>query len=207
MKFDAFLFDLDGTLVDSAPDLAYALNQTLLKNGKCEKEFKDIRKLVSKGGKALIKFGFGIDDIYESDENFKKYHTQLLEIYTKNIAKHSKLFIDREFLNSVEWGIVTNKPTNLTHLLLKELNLSPKVIVCGDTLSENKPSGKPTLFAMESLKNKNIVFVGDDINDMQSAKNAKIPSIAVSYGYGKPSENWDYDFLIDNPKDIYQFKI
>jgi phosphoglycolate phosphatase len=203
MKFNAFLFDLDGTLVDSAKDLAFALNQTLLQHNKPAKDFAEIRSLVSQGGKALIKFGFGIA---ESDKNFASYHAQLLATYTQHIATQSELFIDRAFLNSVEWGIVTNKPENLTHLLLDKLQLSPTVVVCGDTLDENKPSAKPVLFAASKLTDKNIVFVGDDIVDCQAAKNANIPSIAVSYGYGKPNKSWEYDFLINTPQEIYQFR-
>lgn len=202
MKFNSILLDLDGTLVDSAPDLAFALNQTLLKNNKTQKNFIDIRKLVSKGGKELIKFGFEIDEL---EPNFKIYHQQLLNIYKENIAKYSTLFIDIDFLNGFEkWGIVTNKPTELTHILLDKFNLKPDIVVCGDSLANNKPHPEPVLFALQKMIGAT-VFVGDDIVDIQAGKSAGLKTIAVNYGYGIPNKNWDYDFLVDSPKDLYQF--
>lgn len=204
MKFDTMLFDLDGTLVDTAPDLALALNHTLFKNGYPEKDFKDIRGLVSRGGKELIKLGFKID---EKNINFNKYHQQFLEFYQNNIAINSQLFSEMDsIIDSLKyWGIVTNKPTNLATSLLKKLSLNPDILVCGDSLKYNKPHPKPILFAMQKLGVKNCAFVGDSIVDMQAANSANITAIAVSYGYETPQKNWKYHHLISQPIELKQW--
>jgi Predicted phosphatases len=139
MKVNTILFDLDGTLIDTAPDLAYALNTLLEEYGLSEKLYEKIKPLVALGGKALIKFGFECD---ENHPDFAHRHQRILSIYTDNIDKYSKTFngID-ELIKVIKnrkmfWGVVTNKPENLTHLLLKKLKLNPDVVVCGDTLKQ-----------------------------------------------------------------------
>ncbi len=199
MKFNTLLFDLDGTLVDSAPDLASSLNSVLAKYNKKSKKFVDIRALVSKGAKELIKFGFNID---EKNKKFNYYHQELLTIYENNIAKNSQLFAGaNDIINLLDnWGIVTNKSTKLTKLLLKKLKLKPDILVCGDTLNVNKPNPKPILYAIEKLNinSKNCAFIGDDIIDIKAGNDAKITTIAVSYGYSKPNKNWHYDYVINH---------
>ena len=135
-----------------------------------------------------------------------------MQIYTDNIDKHSKIFAGIERLikalqaQKILWGIVTNKPENLTHLLLHKLNISPDVVVCGDTLAYNKPHPAPLLYACAQLavKPSTCWFIGDDKNDMLAGKNAGIKTAAVTYGYGKVTPDWDYDYLIHHPKDIQE---
>jgi len=122
MTVSTILFDLDGTLIDTAPDLAYALNKLLEENGLTQKPYDQIKPLVAFGGKALIKFGFECED---SHPKFAVWHRRILEIYTNNIDRSSSTFdgID-DLINTLKkkklhWGIVTNKPENLTHLLVK----------------------------------------------------------------------------------------
>lgn len=209
MAINTLLFDLDGTLVDTASDLAYALNSLLSENDIEEKSYEDIRPLVSLGGRALIKFGFNCD---ESHPNFTSWHQRILEIYTRNIDKHSKVFDGiNETIKTLKdkqmnWGIVTNKPENLTYLLLDKLNINPDVIVCGDTLKHQKPHPAPLLYACAQLATKPelCLFIGDDKNDMLAGKNSGIKTVAAAYGYGKVEQNWNYDFLIKNPKDILE---
>ncbi len=209
MTVNTILFDLDGTLIDTAPDLAYALNSLLLENGLNEKPYEQIKPLVALGGKALIKFGFDCD---ESHPEFTNRHLRILEIYTNNIDKFSKLFdgIDKLFNviknQNMFWGIVTNKPENLTHLLLEKLSLNPDVVVCGDTLEYNKPHPAPLLYACAQLgvSPQHCWFVGDDKNDMVAGKNASIKTIAVTYGYGKVEQDWNYDYLIKKPSEILE---
>lgn len=203
MKFDTLLFDLDGTLVDTAPDLVESLNVILKKYNHPIKKYNDAKKLVSKGGKALIKFGFNID---ETHPNFLAYHTEFLEYYTHHIADKSRLFDGMdEIINSLKnWGIITNKPEKLTHLLLDKLNLKPDVVVCGDTLDENKPSSKPITHAMEKLGIKNTLMIGDDEVDSLAAKNAGIKSVLVSWGYSN-LENVESDYFIKDVSEIKQW--
>ncbi|HIM58568.1 MAG TPA: HAD family hydrolase [Gammaproteobacteria bacterium] len=210
MTINTLLFDLDGTLIDTAPDLAYALNSLLLENGLSEKAYEQIKPLVAFGGKALIKYGFDCD---ESHPQFGAWHQRILEIYTDNIDKFSKTFdgIDAliETINrkNIFWGIVTNKPEGLTHLLLDKLALKPDVVVCGDTLEYNKPHPAPLLYACAQLgvSPQNCLFIGDDKNDMLAGKNAGIKTIAVAYGYGKIEPDWQYDYLINHSKELLEF--
>ncbi len=209
MNINTILFDLDGTLIDTAPDLAFALNVLLKDNGNHEKPYDEIKPLVAFGGKALVKFGFDCD---ESHPSFTDRHQRLLEIYTDNIDRKSKYFDGINDLirvikdRKMYWGIVTNKPENLTHLLLDKLNVNPDVVVCGDTLEFNKPHPAPLLYACAQLAvlPKNCLFVGDDKNDMLAASNANIKSVAVNYGYGKVEKNWQYDYLIDQPEELLE---
>ncbi len=207
MAVKTLLFDLDGTLVDTAPDLAYALNLLLLENGVGKKSDEAIKPLVAFGGKALVSMGFNCD---ESHPEFNKRQQRLLQIYADNIDKHSKTFEGIDALikqikqQQLHWGIVTNKPTNLTHLLLDKLNIKPDVVVCGDTLTHNKPHPAPLLYACAQLavKPASCLFIGDDKNDMLAGKNAGIKTVAVTYGYGVVEQDWGYDFLIDTAKEL-----
>ncbi|MBT6922686.1 MAG: HAD-IA family hydrolase [Candidatus Ruthia sp.] len=209
MTVNTILFDLDGTLVDTAPDLSYALNTLLLENGIDEKPYGQIKPLVAFGGKALIKFGFNCD---ESHPEFTNRHQRILEIYTNNIDKSSKTFdgVDT-LLNIIKqqkmfWGVVTNKPENLTHLLLEKLDLKPDVVVCGDTLEYNKPHPAPLLYACAQLGvlPQSCLFVGDDKNDMVAGKNANIKTVAVTYGYGKVESDWNYNYLVNQVEEILE---
>ncbi|SMN15073.1 Similar to phosphoglycolate phosphatase, clustered with ubiquinone biosynthesis SAM-dependent O-methyltransferase [uncultured Candidatus Thioglobus sp.] len=209
MTVNTILFDLDGTLVDTAPDLAYALNELLKENKLAEKPFDKIKPLVAFGGKALIKYGFDCEDDHPQ---FSKRHQRILEIYTNNIDKNSSTFdgID-ELLTTLknlkmQWGVVTNKPKNLTHLLLDKLNIMPDVVVCGDTLEFNKPHPAPLLYACAQLATdpKRCLFIGDDKNDMLAGVNANIKTVAVKYGYGKVEKNWNYDYLITHPSELLE---
>jgi len=209
MTVSTILFDLDGTLIDTAPDLAYALNKLLEENGLTQKPYDQIKPLVAFGGKALIKFGFECED---SHPKFAVWHRRILEIYTNNIDRSSSTFdgID-DLINALKkkklhWGIVTNKPENLTHLLLEKLNIKPDVVVCGDTLEFNKPHPAPLLYACAQLavEPKKCLFVGDDLNDMLAGSNANIKTVAVTYGYGRVTKNWNYDHKIDQPQELLE---
>jgi 2-phosphoglycolate phosphatase len=209
MTINTILFDLDGTLIDTAPDLAFALNSLLLENNIEEKPYEKIKPLVAFGGKELVKFGFDCD---ESHPEFTNRHQRILEIYTNNIDKFSKTFDGIDTLlniikqQKVYWGIVTNKPENLTHLLLEKLDLKPDVVVCGDTLEYNKPHPAPLLYACAQLGvlPQSCLFVGDDKNDMVAGKNANIKTVAVTYGYGNVESDWNYDYLVDQVEEILE---
>jgi len=209
MTVDTILFDLDGTLIDTAPDLAYALNTLLKQDGFAQKPFDKIKPLVAFGGKALIKYGFDCD---ENHSQFTDRHQRILEIYTDNIDRSSSVFdgIDGliKTLESlkIDWGIVTNKPENLTHLLLEKLDIKPGVVVCGDTLEFNKPHPAPLLYACAQLATNpsRCLFVGDDKNDMLAGINAGVKTVAVTYGYSKVEKNWNYDYLINHPQELLE---
>ncbi len=206
---NTILFDLDGTLVNTAPDLAYALNTLLKENGLAEKPFEKIKPLVAFGGKALIKYGFDCD---ENHPKFLDWHKRVLEIYTNNIDRNSSVFNGIDLLiktlkeRKIHWGIVTNKPENLTYLLLEKLNINPDVVVCGDTLEFSKPHAAPLLYACAQLATdpKRCLFVGDDKNDMLAGANAGIKTVAVTYGYSKVEKDWNYNYLINQADELLE---
>ena len=210
MDINTILFDLDGTLIDTAPDLAYALNTLLEEAGLEAKPFEKIKPLVAFGGKALIKFGFNCD---EEHPEFSKRHQELLKIYTNNIDLNSKPFEGVSALiktlkdRQINWGIVTNKPEYLTHLLLQKLNINVDVVVCGDTLEFSKPHPAPLLYACAqfAIDPKRCIFVGDDKNDMLTGNNAGIKTVAVTYGYGNVEKNWNYDYKINHVQELLEF--
>ncbi|BBB22771.1 phosphoglycolate phosphatase [Abyssogena phaseoliformis symbiont OG214] len=209
MNINTILFDLDGTLIDTAPDLAYALNTLLKYNGLSEKPYEKIKPLVALGGKALIKFGFDCDELHP---DFIDRHQKILNIYKDNISQFSKTFSGIDALiktiktKEMFWGVVTNKPENLTHLLLEKLDINPDVVVCGDTLAFNKPHPAPLLYACAQLaiNPSQCLFMGDDKNDMLAGQNANIKTVSVTYGYGKVKKDWGYDFLIDTPQELLE---
>ena len=134
----AVLFDLDGTLADTAPDLAYALNRTLRHYGHAEMPYEDIRPVVSHGGIALIRLGF---DMQPDQPGFEERRQYLLQIYLENLCRETRLFDGMDTVlahlesNAIAWGIVTNKPAWLTDPLLAQMGIDKRTpaIVSGDT--------------------------------------------------------------------------
>lgn len=209
------LFDLDGTLVDTAPDLAQALNTLVTLNGRPPLPFHTIRPVVGQGGKELLKLGFNID---ESHRDFERLWDDLLRIYGEHICDQSHLFpgMDRvlQYLKQhrIAWGIVTNKPTALTMPLLEQLNLRDQVgcVVNGDTLEKRKPDPEPLWYACELLHclPHQSIYIGDAQRDIQAGINAGMPTIAALYGYiseGELPELWGADGVIHRPEEIIEF--
>jgi len=206
------LFDLDGTLADTAPDLAYALNETLRLNERQPLPFDSIRPVVSHGGIALIKLGFGFGTEHHQYETVRQ---QLLNIYLENIARETTLFDGIELLlekleeKNIRWGIVTNKPGWLTGPLMDALNLSDRAscIVSGDTTTKAKPHPEPMYFACEQagLVPEQCLYVGDAERDIEAGRAAGMKTVAALFGYlledDEPS-NWQADYSINHPSEI-----
>lgn len=211
-KIQTVLFDLDGTLLDTAPDLANALNAVLESNGHAPLPFDAIRPVVSHGGKALIELGF---EMQSDHPEFEPRRLELLDYYLNNIAQYTCLFPGMdEVLESIEsqglnWGIVTNKPAWLTDPLLEALKLDQRAaaIVSGDTLPERKPHPAPLLHACELIGSKpeHCLYVGDAERDIQAGHNAGMPTLVAMFGYlmaeDKPEE-WGANALIRHPAEI-----
>lgn len=206
------LFDLDGTLLDTAPDLAYALNETLREFGEEPLPYATIRPVVSHGGIALIKLGFGLGP---EDEGYVPRRQRLLEIYRTNIARATRPFagmdevletLERQGLN---WGVVTNKPAWLTEPLLKALGLYDRAatIVSGDTLAERKPHPAPMLHACEFVGShpQECLYVGDAKRDIEAGRNAGMHTMIALFGYIGDEDDprqWGADTLVETPDGI-----
>ena len=164
------LFDLDGTFADTAPDMAYALNRTLERNGRSPLPLETIRPHVSHGGVALIRLGFGIEP---NHPEFAGLRQQFLDLYRDNLARGTTLFAGIEPLlthleeRGIGWGIVTNKPGWLTEPLMRQLALDSRAacVVSGDTTANSKPHPEPILYACELLgaAPQRTLYVGDRV--------------------------------------------
>ncbi len=211
----AVLFDLDGTLADTAPDLAYALNQTLLEAGHAPLPLTPVREVASNGSAPLIQLGFG-DDLDEAA--FEQQRQRLLTIYRENLTRETTLMQGMESLlnqleqQSIHWGVVTNKPSRFTDPLMRQLNLDRRAacIISGDTTPHSKPHPAPLLHACEILQldPEECIYVGDASRDIEAGRRAAMTTIACRFGYlasGEQIESWHADAIIDHPEEVLQW--
>jgi len=203
------LFDLDGTLADTAPDLAYALNRTLEHYRRETLPYEAIRPVASHGSIALIRLGFGMPP--EAD-GFEERRQFLLEVYAANLCRETTLFpgmatvLEDLEMRGVPWGIVTNKPAWLTDPLIAAMELQHRAgcVVSGDTCARRKPHAEPILHACAVLgcEPADTWYIGDAGRDMQAGKAAGCVTIAALYGYLHPDDppaSWSSDLAIDRP--------
>ena len=213
-KLDCVLFDLDGTLVDTAPDLIACLNQALSLKGYAHVHDADIKPMISLGAMAMVK-----QAVSDADEVQQSQLLDLmLECYQNNIAHHSRFYSGiSETLDIIEsaglkWGVVTNKRERFTLPLMEALNLNQRAacVISGDTTSNSKPHPEPMLAACEQAKVKpeNCVYIGDAAHDITAGKNANMKTLAAVYGYlkeGDQPEEWGADALIETPQQLQQW--
>jgi len=203
------LFDLDGTLADTAPDLAYALNRVLEEQGSPSLPFAAIRPIVSHGGIALIRFGFGLEPDHP---RFAGLRQRLLDIYRENITARTRLFPGMaELLSQIEerglnWGVVTNKPAWLTEPLMEGLKLTTRAatIISGDTLDERKPHPAPMLLACREAGSEpgQCLYIGDAERDILAGRNAGMRTLVALYGYISERDSpmaWGADGAVNTP--------
>ncbi len=206
----AVLFDLDGTLIDTAPDMALALNRLRLECNLAPLAFETIRPQVSNGARGLLEIGFSLSP---SQRGFSELRDRFLQLYRQDIANRSALFagfvpvLSTLSERDIRWGIVTNKPGFLTRQLLKELNITPAVVVAGDDLARRKPAPDQLIYAAGQLRlpPQQIMYVGDHERDIQASIAAHMPAVAVRWGYldgERPIENWQANRIIDAPADL-----
>ena len=206
-SIECVLFDLDGTLIDTAPDFVKVVNQLLQENARPAISEERIRQTVSDGARALVKLAFEIE---EDDANFAALNQRLLDLYYDQLATTEACLYPgldvllKEFaVQGIRWGIVTNKPEKYAELLLKNLALRDAcgVLICPDHVSERKPHPEPILLACQRLQvsTERTVYIGDHIRDVQAAKNADVIAIAAAYGYlaaDAKVEEWYADFIL-----------
>lgn len=212
---DTILFDLDGTLLDTAGDMGDALNAILIQHGRVPLPLPVIRPHVSKGGMALISLGFQLDGHCEQSHSLRQ---EFLDFYAHNLSAHTRLFPGMEaLLTHIEashrrWGIVTNKPKFLTEPLLRDMDLAERVacVVCGDTLEKRKPDAEPLLHACKTLgaNAESAVYIGDDERDITAGQRAGMRTIAAAYGYivpGDAADTWGADAIVQHPDEIHSW--
>ncbi len=208
---EAVLFDLDGTLLDTAPDLVRAANRLRSRHGLDVVPAHQVRPWVSKGGRAMIQAAFPDHEPAAWDRMLPEF----LALYREQIVVETRLFEGFEHTLSVlekrglALAIVTNKPAWLTEPVLAALGLAHRfaVVISGDTLAEKKPHPAPVLEACHRLAiaPARAVMVGDDQRDIESARAAGSHALAVSFGYAEAAdqiENWGADGILDAPAEL-----
>jgi phosphoglycolate phosphatase len=211
----AVLFDLDGTLIDTAPDLGHALNLQRARHGLPPLDDDLIRPQASHGARGLLAVGF---DLAPGDPHFAAMREEFLQLYAENICRHSRPFPGiLDLLAELEarelaWGVVTNKPAKFTEPLLSILDLAERaaVIISGDTCPQPKPHPAPLLVAAEHCQAApaQCLYVGDAARDIEAARAAAMPSLVAGWGYLGSSDapqDWGALAIIRSPGEILNF--
>jgi 2-phosphoglycolate phosphatase len=208
------LFDLDGTLIDTAPDMIDSLNQLRAEESLPPLPYALARTQVSHGSTGLVRLAFaGADPV-----RFEQLRERFLALYNERVARDTQLFDGAvEVLEAIEatqrrWGIVTNKPTFLTTPLLKAIGIGLRAgcVIAGDTLPERKPHPAPLLHAaaLLGLQPQECLYIGDAERDIQSARAAGMPVLLATYGYLGPDDapqSWLADGEIDSLRDLLEW--
>lgn len=211
----AVLFDLDGTLVDTAPDLGYALNLQRGRHGLAPLADAVIRPQASHGARGLLGLGFGIGP---DDAKFPAMREEFLELYAANICRHSQPFpgilglLDALEARGLKWGVVTNKPARFTEPLLSILDLAERAacIVSGDTCPQPKPHPAPMLAAAElcGAAPAACLYLGDAERDIEAARAAGMPALIAAWGYLDATDTpgaWGAHAEIRHPLDTLDY--
>ncbi len=212
MTIEAVLFDLDGTLVDTAPDLVRVLNDMLRERSLAPMPYAVARNEVSNGAIGLIRLGFGSRC---NDSEISGLVERFRECYMRNICLDSMIFssfhsiFDDLHEKQRPWGIVTNKPQAMTDALLARLDIdaAPGCVIGGDRLAERKPHPAPLHLAAAELgvAADRCVYVGDSPNDIEAGRAAGMRTVAAAYGYIRPNDNphgWGADAVASHSRDI-----
>lgn len=206
LPFDTVIFDMDGTLADTAPDLASALNRALAELGRPAIAEEQVRNMVGHGARALVRKGLAATG--EAGERLVKRMLPLfLDAYSRHLCVGTSIYpglekaLDELAVRGVRLGVCTNKPEALTHTLLAALGCNGRfpAIVGGDTLPVSKPDPAPLHAAIAAAGGGQAVLVGDSITDADTARAARIPFVAVSFGFSdRPASALGADIVIDH---------
>ena len=207
---EAIFFDLDGTLVDSAPDLMAAMQRLRAELSLAPIDPAYVGVMVSKGGRAMLRRAFPDADDARIDSLLPRF----LDLYSQAIATHTKTYpgidamIDTLEAKNIKWGIVTNKPGWLARSLAAELKLDHRhaALVSGDCLPQKKPEPEPILYAckLAGVSPRKTVYVGDDARDVEAGRRAGTMTVAVGWGYlaGEDHREWGADLSIERPSQL-----
>ncbi len=207
----AVLFDLDGTLLDSAPDMLATANRMRVARGKAPMTLPQLRPHVSRGSRAMLAAAFPELPPTQCEAMVQEF----LDTYLEELGRHSVLFDGIESMlaaldaDGVTWGIVTNKPEYLARDILPQHGWEARcaVLIGGDTLAEKKPHPLPLQVAVQRMgfEVEQCVYVGDDARDIESARAAAMPSIAALWGYRQDEERpaeWGADVMLETPHEL-----
>lgn len=212
MRLRAVLFDMDGTLLDTAPDFIAICQAMRLERGLAPLPEKHIRDVVSGGAKTMVLASF---DVAPDSDEFEALRLEFLERYQQGCAVHTQLFDGMEpLLGDIEsarlsWGVATNKPVRFAEPIMQQLGLAErsKVLLCPDHVQRSKPDPEMILLACEQmgLDPASVLFVGDDARDIEAGRAAGTKTCAVTYGYIHPDDNphhWGADVVVEHPLDL-----
>ena len=211
MASRAVLFDFDGTLADTAPDLAAAVNRMRVEQGHEPMPLERLRPFASAGARGLLQAAFGIKP---DDAEYKAMREEFLDLYAQSCCEKTRLFPGiAELLaalreRDIRWGVVTNKATRFTESILLSLKLKRDCVACGDTTPHLKPHPASLLHAADrlNLPAASCWYLGDDLRDMQAARAAGMRAVAVDWGYHHPESGgpgtWQAEVVIAHPMDM-----
>ena len=207
----AVLFDLDGTLADTAPDLAYALNRVREARGLPPLPLSATRPYASHGARGLIGVGFNVQP---GEPGYDALREEFLATYADNLCRQTRLFagllelLDQLDARALRWGVVTNKQERFALPLLELLKVRSRAacIIGGDTTGKSKPHPEPLLAASRAIGKtpESCVYVGDDLRDVQAGQAAGMKTAVAMWGYlnGQHPERWNADCMIKNPQEL-----
>lgn len=212
MRLRAVLFDMDGTLLDSAPDFIAICQAMRAERGLEPVAEKLIRDQVSGGARAMVAASF---DIAPETPEFETLRLEFLDRYQNHCAVFTRPFDGiSELLAGIEqakliWGVVTNKPLRFAEPIMQQLGLAERsaILICPDHVKNSKPDPEPMLLACKTLglDPASVLFVGDDLRDIESGRAAGTKTAAVTYGYIHPEDNprnWGADVVVDHPLEL-----
>ena len=220
MMIRCVLFDLDGTLADTAPDLAAALNKMRSARGLDGLPLESLRRMASSGARGLLGVGFGLQP---GDADYEAHRLEFLTNYENALHVHTRLFDGVEALLSAietsragdaarKWGVVTNKAKRFTDPLSRSIGFTGRAscVVSGDTTPHAKPHPAPLLHAaaVSGVNASECIYVGDDLRDIQAGIAAGMKTLAVTWGYlgdTEPPDTWGADAVIHHPRDVLAY--
>ena len=212
MRLRAVLFDMDGTLLDSAPDFIAICQAMRQERGLEPINEKLIRDQISGGARAMVAATFAMSP---EEPTFEALRLEFLERYQSHCAVFTHPFAGMaELLGEIEkakliWGVVTNKPLRYAEPIMQQLGLAERsaILICPDHVTNSKPDPEPMTLACKTLclDPASVLFVGDDLRDIESGRAAGTKTAAVTYGYIHPDDNprhWGADVVVDNPQEL-----
>ncbi len=208
----AVLFDLDGTLIDTAPDFAFVID-VMRKRRQLEPiPYAKVLQTVSDGSRGMVQMAF---DTSEDSAEFEILRQELLALYSEHLAVNSQLYPGmEEVLRHIEtrgmrWGVVTNKPVLYAEPLMRALNLHERcgALICPDHVAQRKPHPEALELACRQLNcaTDEAIFLGDHHRDIEAGKNANMPTVACAYGYVHPDDpctKWNADFIVASAHEL-----